>query len=115
MELDFEREQKYIRAKKRVKDIKSFYIHLIVFVVVNLFLSGIIVYGLMASGDSFIEALTNFGTYSTAFFWGIGLFFHWLGVFGFQSLGLGKDWEDRKIRELMDEEQNSVKKISRKN
>lgn len=104
MQEDFRQEQNYIRAKKRVKDIKGFYIHLIVYLLVNLFLSGIIVYGLMQSGDTFTEALTNFGTYSTLFFWGIGMFFHWLGVFGFKSLGFGKDWEDRKIQELMDKE-----------
>lgn len=101
---DFTQGQNYIRAKKRVKEIKGFYIHLIVYVLINIFLSGIIIYGLMQSGDSFGEAITNFGTYSTAFFWGIGMFFHWLGVFGFKSLGLGKDWEDRKIKELMDKD-----------
>lgn len=104
MEQNFIKKQNYIRAKKRVKDIKGFYIHLIVYVLVNLFISGIIIFGLTQSGDTFGEALTNFGTYSTAFFWGIGMFFHWLGVFGFKSLGFGKDWEERKIKELMEKD-----------
>ncbi|WP_439127398.1 2TM domain-containing protein [Polaribacter sp.] len=104
MQEDFIQEQNYVRAQKRVKELKGFYIHLIVYILVNLFLSGIIIYGLMQSGDTFKEAITNFGTYSTAFFWGIGMFFHWLGVFGFKSLGLGKDWENRKIQELMDKD-----------
>lgn len=104
MESNFIQEQNYIRAKKRVKDIKGFYIHLVVYVIINIFISGVIIYGLTSSGDSFSEAFSNFGVYSTWVFWGIGMFFHWLGVFGFKSLGFGKDWEERKIREMMEKE-----------
>ncbi|NVJ88871.1 MAG: 2TM domain-containing protein [Flavobacteriaceae bacterium] len=114
MEQNYLKEQNYIRAKKRVKDIKGFYVHLIVFIAVNIFLSIIIIYGLMQSGASFFDAITHFGTYSTALFWGIGLFFHWLGVFGFKSLGLGKNWEDRKIKEFMEKEDETYKRLNRK-
>lgn len=31
----------------------------------------------------------------------IALFFNWLGVFGFELLGLGKQWEERKTVELL--------------
>lgn len=113
MESNFLQEQNYIKAKKRVKDIKGFYVHLIVYVVVNIMISGIIVYGLTVSGDSFSETFSNFGVYSTWLFWGIGMFFHWLGVFGFKSLGLGKDWEERKIKELMEKENNNIKRLSK--
>lgn len=111
MESDFMQEQAYIKAKKRVKDIKGFYIHLIVYVLVNVFLSGIIIFGLSQSGDSFNEITSNFGVYSTWVFWGIGVFFHWLGVFGFKSLGLGTDWEERKIKELMEREDKRREKF----
>ena len=47
MESDFLQEQNYIRAKKRVKEIKGFYIHLMVYIVINIMISGVIVYGLM--------------------------------------------------------------------
>lgn len=105
MESNFLQEQKYIKAKKRVKEIKGFYIHLTVYVLVNLFISGVIIFGLTRGEDSSItEAISNFGVYSTWIFWGIGMFFHWLGVFGFRSVGFGKDWEDRKIKEFMDSE-----------
>ncbi|WP_299013664.1 2TM domain-containing protein [uncultured Polaribacter sp.] len=104
MEQDIIKRQNYIRAKKKVKEMKAFYIHLTVYVLVNLFLSGIIIFGLMKSGDSFNEAITNFGVYSTWLFWGIGMFFHWMGVFGFNSIGFGKNWEEKKIREMMDKE-----------
>jgi len=104
MQRDFTKEQNYIKAKKRVKAMKGFYIHLIVYVLVNIFLSGIIIFGLMKSGDTLDEAFSNFGVYSTWIFWGIGMFFHWLGVFGFKSLGFGTDWEERKIKEMMEKE-----------
>ena len=105
---DFSQEQAYLKAKKQVKEIKGFYIHFLVFILVNIFISGIIVYGLMQSGDSILEAFGNFGVWSTWLFWGIGLFFHWIGVFGFKSL-IGKDWEERKIKEIM-EKQNQQRR-----
>lgn len=110
MEQQFLKEQSYIRAQKRVKDIKGFYTHLIVYISVNIFISGVIFYGLTKSGDSFSEIISNFGLYSTWLFWGIGVFFHWLGIFGFKSLGLGKDWEERKIKEYMEKENDQMKK-----
>lgn len=78
-------EIKYQQALKRVKKIKGFYIHLIVYVIVNIF---IYMANLRLShGDYF--ALRNF---STALFWGIGLLSHGLSVF-MPGLLLGKDWE----------------------
>ncbi|SDR86717.1 2TM domain-containing protein [Polaribacter sp. KT25b] len=109
MESDFRQEQSYLRAKKRVKAIKGFYVHLIVYVLVNIFISAIIIFGLMQNNYSFSDAITNFGVVSTWLFWGIGMFFHWLGVFGFKSFGLGKDWEERKIKEMMDKDNKFTK------
>ncbi|RCS27160.1 hypothetical protein DUT90_08630 [Polaribacter sp. WD7] len=104
MQQDFRQEQQYLKAKKRVKDIKGFYIHLTVYVIINVFISCVIIYGLTVSGDTFTEALSNFGVFSTWIFWGIGIFFHWLGVFGFRFLGFGKEWEERKIKEMMEKQ-----------
>ena len=110
MESNFIKEQHYLRAKKKVKAIKGFYVHFIVYVLVNIFISGIIIYGLTRSGYSFNDSLSNFGVYSSWLFWGIGMFFHWLGVFGFKSL-LTDDWEQKKIKELMDKEYEKSKKF----
>ncbi|OAD45065.1 2TM domain-containing protein [Polaribacter atrinae] len=110
MQQDFTQEVSYIRAKKRVKAIKGFYVHLIVYVLVNIFISGVIIFGLTQSGYNLVDTFSNFGVYSTWLFWGIGMFFHWMGVFGFQSLGFGKDWEEKKIKELMDQEDEYSKK-----
>ena len=115
MQRDFRQEHSYIKAKKRVKDIKGFYVHLSVYIAVNIFISGIIIYGLISSGDTFSETISNFGVYSTWVFWGIGMFFHWLGVFGFKSIGFGKDWEERKIKEMMDKDDEMSNRINRRN
>ena len=86
-------ETKYQEAKERVKAIKGFYIHLTVYVAVNLLLFSI---NMIVSPDSlwFIWPLMG---------WGVGLFFHALSVYGFGPR-FGADWEERKIRELMEKE-----------
>lgn len=89
-------EERYIRAKKRVKQIQGFYWHLFWYLAVNIFIL-IMVY--RGSGENFF----NFGTFSTAFFWGIGLAAHWASVFG-RNLIFGKNWEERKIKEFMDKD-----------
>ncbi len=83
---------KYREAKKRVKTIKGFYIHATVYVVVNIFLIFINV-----KSDSDPLNINNFWT---AIFWGIGLAAHGLSVF-MPNFILGKNWEEEKIRELM--------------
>jgi hypothetical protein len=102
MDNKFRQEDSFIRAKKRVKAIKGFYIHLIVYILVNIFISGIIIFGLMKSGDSFEDAFSHFGVYSTWFFWGIGMFFHWLGVFG-STVFFGQNWEKKQLEKYMDD------------
>ncbi|QVY66743.1 2TM domain-containing protein [Polaribacter sp. Q13] len=102
MQQDFRQEDKYIKAKKRVKAIKGFYVHLMVYVLGNIFISGIVIFGLIQSGYTIVDAFSNFGVYSTWLFWGIVMFFHWMGVFGFKSIGFGNDWEEKKIKEFME-------------
>ena len=106
MDNNFTQEASFIRAKKRVKAIKGFYVHLIVYIIINIVISGIIIFGLIKSDYSFKDSLSNFGVYSTWIFWGIGMFFHWLGVFGFKSMVFGREWEDKKIKELMEKDKD---------
>ena len=93
---NFIKEDAYIRAKKRVDSIKGFYWHLAVYIVVNIFIVTIIV------SNSDVE-LFSLGALSTPLFWGIGLLFHFLGVFGSNIL-FGTGWEKRKIKEFMDKD-----------
>ena len=85
-------EEKYNKAKKRVEEIKGFYSHLIAYVVVNIILF-------------LVDLFTSPGTWW--FFWpllgwGIGLFFHGMGVFVFSKFP-GKNWENRKIEQIVKE------------
>lgn len=97
---NFSEEQKYIKAKKRVDEIKGYYWHLVVYVVVNLFLSITQIIDGVSEGKSFSEIFSDFGIYGVWIMWGIGLCFHTFKVFGFNYF-IGKDWEERKIKEYM--------------
>ena len=92
---------KFEKAKKRVKSIAGFYKHFTVYVLVNLFLITLRYFDLDL-GEKFF----TFGTFSTAFFWGIGLVFHALSVFG-PGFFLGNDWEEKKIKEIMEKEKGT--------
>ncbi|WMI69885.1 2TM domain-containing protein [Mangrovimonas sp. YM274] len=91
------KEEAYLRAKKKVEKLVGFYWHLASYVIVNLFI--IITIAVANHGN-----IWNFGTFATAIFWGVGLGFHALGVFG-PDLLFGKHWEERKIKEFMEKDQ----------
>lgn len=110
MELDdSNRTEKMIRARKRVDELKGFYIHLTVFILVNIFITTMVVVARMNGGDSFGEALFSFGSFSTAIFWGIGLAFHAAKVFGYNPF-FSKDWEKRQIQKYMDKDKKEAEK-----
>lgn len=90
-------EIKYQQALKRVKRIKGFYTHLMVYVVINI---GILIANYMSNNP---ENFWRWEMFSTAIFWGVGLLAHAMSVF-IPSLLIGKDWEERKIKELMEKE-----------
>lgn len=108
MELAMENynEEKYKRAKKRVKDEKDFYTHLTVYITINLILI-IINLGVFQSGFTDIK-IPKWPMFTTPFFWGIGLLFHGLHVFQYKSR-IFKDWEERKIKEFMEKEEEDLK------
>jgi len=102
---DLNQEAQYDRAFKKVKRIKGFYIHLIVYVLVNI--------GLILMRIQYFNKIdTNFWswqTFNTCFFWGIGLVAHGASVFG-RDIFLGKDWEERKINQFLKEENEKKQK-----
>lgn len=91
----FLREEAYLRAQKKVKALIGFYWHLASYIIVNLLIFILIV----SNGGRFF----SFGTFATAIFWGIGLLFHFLAVFGVDFM-FGKHWEERKIKEMMEKD-----------
>ena len=95
---NFNKETKYLRAKERVEKLKKFYGNLLSYVLVIALLAG-------------INYWTNEWRYMwflwAAFGWGIGLFFHALKTFNLNPF-FSRDWEERKIREFMDEEEKGT-------
>lgn len=99
MEINYNEEDKYYLAKKKVENIKGFYGNLASFIVVNTVLLFI---NLWTSPD-------HLWFYWPLMWWGLGVLFHGLKVFELLPT-LGKDWEDRKIKELMEKEKENKNK-----
>ncbi|MBK5429105.1 2TM domain-containing protein [Bacillus sp. TH30] len=87
-----ERDEVYLRAKKRMENLKAFYIHLTVYILVNLMLFFINI----SSDSSKLWFLYPLGG------WGIGIVIHGLTTFPFGIFG--KEWEERKIKEYMEKD-----------
>jgi hypothetical protein len=99
---DSEKNQRYLRAKKRTEALRKFYKHLIVYVVVNLVISGFKIKGYMEGGDSFEEALVLLDTWIVWAVWGVFVVLQAVRTFK-SNVILGADWEEKKIREYMNE------------
>lgn len=90
------KDKRYAIAKKRVKEIKDFYIHLIIFLVVIVIFT---VINLM----TFAMGRTDNETWNFWFlypfgFWGFAILMHGLKTFIF---GTSSRWEQRKIKKIM--------------
>ena len=89
-------DDRYRAAKSRVAQLRSFYVHLTTFIVVNLFL---LVLNLLTDPDSLWFYWVLLG-------WGIGLVAHALQVYGSFTI-FGHNWEERKIQEYLKRDQPS--------
>lgn len=87
-------DENYERAKKRVEELKEFYTHLAFFIIFNVFFAVI----------NFLTSPEFWWFLFVTFFWGIGLIAHALSVFSRRGL-FSKEWEERKIKEYMEEEE----------
>ncbi len=98
-------EDKLLRAKKRLDQLKGFYIHLSVYLVIN----SVII------GNFFIRSLNSdyefwtFPTFITPIFWGIGLFLHAANTFQILPF-YGSAWERRQIKKFMEEDRQESQK-----
>ena len=90
-EKETDEDKAYERAQKRVKELKSFYGNLISYCIVIPFL---IILNLITSPRDIWFYWPMLG-------WGIGLVAHGASVFA-----IGKGWEDKKIREILEKQNN---------
>ncbi|MFH0778114.1 MAG: 2TM domain-containing protein [Candidatus Eisenbacteria bacterium] len=89
-----EENERYQRAKQRVEEIKGFYVHFSVYLIVN---AGLVLINLLTSSHELWFYWPLLG-------WGIGIVAHAVSVFGLGGFW-GPEWEERKIRELMDKDE----------
>ena len=92
-------QEKLKRAKKRVDEIKGFYIHFSIYLVINTF----ILINLYQHTDNFWQ-LSHF---FTLFFWGLGLAFHAIKTFNWNLL-FSKSWEERQIKKYMEKDRDEA-------
>ncbi|WP_348825272.1 2TM domain-containing protein [Flavobacterium aestuarii] len=102
---EYSADENYNIAYKKVKRIKAFYSHLIVYMIVNVIII-ISSYNRDFIGDS---GFWNWQTFSTALFWGIGLMIHGISVFG-PDLFFNSNWEQKKIQKYLDKEKAKANK-----
>ncbi|WP_395066954.1 2TM domain-containing protein [Flavobacterium sp.] len=96
MENNYKEEDRYYQAKKRVEEIKGFYGNLIAYIIFNIFF---LVLNIMTSPGELWFFWPLLG-------WGIGVLFHAMKVFNYSPF-LGKNWEEKKINELMEKEKKA--------
>jgi len=88
-------ELKYEKAKKRVKELKDFYRNLVTYIVINVILI-------------IINLVTNPGKlwfYWVTIFWGIAILIHASKTFILKDKFLGEEWEEKKIKEILEKEE----------
>jgi hypothetical protein len=103
--MEVKRIDKNTKAKRRVKELKCFYTHLTVYILINTILLVVKVIGNYYYGDYFMGSLWHFSTFASWIFWGIGLSFHAIKVFK-KNPFFNSDWEDRQIQKYMEEDRN---------
>ena len=88
------REEARQKAVKRVKELKGFYNHLISFMLVN---------GGIALLVWYFGGSMAFFIWTVTIWWGLGLLIHAINTFKLNPF-FGKKWEEKKIKELLENE-----------
>ncbi|WP_299768099.1 2TM domain-containing protein [uncultured Dokdonia sp.] len=106
-------EEKYERVKKQIKNERSWYSHLLAYIVFctvgQLFYAGVF------DGGSFTSYIPFWTRLITPVLWGIALLLHWFYVFkGVRYNAFYKKWEQRKIQEYMESEEEDYINNNRK-
>lgn len=96
MENKYQEEERYLKARKRVEDIKGFYGNLVAYILVNI---GLLVFNLLTSPK-------YLWFFWPLLWWGLAVAVHGMKVFNCMPF-IGKEWEEKKIKEFMDKEEQS--------
>jgi len=94
METNYSDEQNiYLKAQKRVEDMKGFYGNLTMYIII---ISGLAILNLVTYPQHLWFLYPAIG-------WGIGVVIHGMSVFNYMPF-LGSNWEEKKIQELMNKD-----------
>ena len=105
--------EKYERAKKQVENEKGWYSHLTVYIFVNIALQ--LFYAGFFDDGRITDHMPWWVRLATPTIWGLSLIVHWFYVFKAVRLTkFYKNWEDRKIKEFMEEEEEDFMRTIRK-
>jgi hypothetical protein len=106
-------QEKYERAKKQVEIEKGWYTHLFIYAIINILVQ--LFYSGVFDGGEFTNYIPWWVRYTTPFFWGLNVFAHWLYAFkNVRFDAFYKGWEERKIKEYMEEEEDEFIRSSKK-
>ena len=94
MEADHNKENRYLRAEEQVGEMKKFYTSLFFYIIIISFLGGL---------NYYVNEWRYMWFLWAAFGWGIGLIFQAAKAFNWAPF-MNKNWEEKKIKELMDKE-----------
>jgi hypothetical protein len=90
-------DERYERARKRVEELRKFYANLVTYALINVILI-------------IIDLVTSPGSlwfYWVTIFWGAAILLHASKVFILRGKFLGEEWEQKKIKELMEKDKKS--------
>lgn len=114
----------FLKAQRRVDHIKKFYKHLVIYVIANLLLlifkfQALEFFAQRGIGDQGFLNWFEWNIIGTPIIWGVVLALHAIYVFVLLSKPLKeltprfyKDWEERRIKEFMEEDDRARKKAS---
>ena len=91
-----EQDNKYYRAKNRVEQLRKFY---------GKAFSGLVAIGIVAAINYYLNEWEHPWFLWVVFGVGISIFFRAIKLFNLNPF-MGKDWEERKIKEFMKEDKN---------
>lgn len=94
-----------LRAKQRVDRLRGFYTHVAAYIFVSIALVVIRVVRDQMESNGFSNVMNDYVLMFIWIGWGIGLLVHIVAIFALPLL-FGKNWKERKIRKIMDEEEH---------
>lgn len=94
---EFDKQDRYLRARERVEQVRKFYGGIATY---------LFVVGVLAAVNYYSNKFSNPWVLWVAGFWGLAIVFQGVRLYGKHAL-FGKDWEERKIKEFMEKDERT--------